>query len=56
MRYFVVNLVLRFKYTKETVKVFVKQILIDEYAVTFWHETCLNIINQSNPNIMNRAC
>ena len=40
------------KYTKETVKVFVNQILIEVFAVTFWHETCLKGINQTNPNIM----
>ena len=42
----------RLKYTKETVKVFVNQTLIEPFTVTFWHETCLKGINQTNPNIM----
>ena len=42
----------RFKYTKETVKVFVNQILIELLTVTFWHETCLKGITQTNFNIM----
>jgi hypothetical protein len=45
-----------FKYTKETVKVFVNQRLIDLLIVTFWHETCLNGITQINFIIMKRAC
>ena len=42
-----------FKYTKETVKVFVKPILIEILDVTNWHETCLRVKTQTNLTIMN---